>query len=413
VSLPRVADRSTPDESKSILDGCHKYDKLMRYARFQLKAVRKVRMRVLVATDAWHPQINGVVRTLLSTAKCMSDLGHEVVFLTPEGFRSVPLPSYPNLRVALPGRRAIARRIEAVDPDTIHVATEGPIGLAVRAYCVRDGLSFTSTYATQFPEYIASRWPVPDAWSYTALRQFHAAAAVTMVSTRSLMERLEKWNFRNLALCTRAVDTDLFTPGRPADLGLARPIFMSAGRIAVEKNLEAFLSLDLPGSKVVIGDGPQEDELRRRFPAVHFLGLKEVPELGSHLAAADVFVFPSRTDTFGLVQLEAPACGVPVAAYPVIGPKDVIGDHPVGVLDEDLRVACLRALSLPRDACRAYACRFSWEKSARQFTAHLRPIGRRLWATASAYRVDTGRGFLAATAQRRERHGCDSRKLAQ
>lgn len=370
-------------------------------------------MRVLIATDAWHPQINGVVRTLLSTAKSMRALGHEVAFLTPEGFRSVPLPSYPGLRVALPGRRAIARRIEAVDPDTIHVATEGPIGLAVRAYCLRNGLGFTTTYATQFPEYIASRWPVPNALSYTALRQFHAAAATTMVSTRSLMERLEKRNFRNLALCTRGVDTDLFTPDRPADLGLARPIFMSAGRIAVEKNLEAFLSLDLPGSKVVIGAGPQEDELRRRFPAVHFLGLKEGPELASHLAAADVFVFPSRTDTFGLVQLEALACGVPVAAYPVIGPQDVIGDHPVGALDADLRTACLRALSLSRDTCRAYASRFSWENSARQFATHLRPIGRRLRPAAPAHRADTSREFSPALARQQDGHVSDSRKLAQ
>jgi glycosyltransferase involved in cell wall biosynthesis len=368
-------------------------------------------MRVLIAADAWYPQVNGVVRTLLSTANSLRSLGHEVAFVTPEGFRSVPLPSYPSLRVALPDRRAIARRIEAAEPDAIHVATEGPIGLAVRAYCIRNGLGFTSTYATQFPEYVAARWPVPEALSYAALRRFHSAAEATMVSTHLLMERLGRRGFRNLVLCSRGVDTELFTPEQPADLGLPRPIFLSVGRIAVEKNLEAFLSLDLPGSKVVIGVGPQEEELRRRFPAAHFLGLKQGADLASHLAAADVFVFASRTDTFGLVQLEALACGVPVAAYPVIGPKDVIGDHPVGVLDEDLRSACLRALSLSRDACRAHACRFSWENSARQFAQHLRPIGSGRPATSSGQGTTTGLAALASSAQQQKGSVCDSRKV--
>ena len=359
-------------------------------------------MRVLVAADAWHPQVNGVVRTLLATAGSMRALGHEMAFLTPEGFRSVPLPSYASLRVALPEAREIARRIEAAGPDAIHVATEGPIGLAVRAYCRRHGLRFTTAYATQFPEYIAARWPVPECWTYDLLRRFHAAAAATMVSTRSLEERLRRRGFRNLVFCSRGVDTELFTPDQPADLGLPRPIFLSAGRIAVEKNLAAFLALDLPGSKVVIGEGPQEAELRQRFPDAHFLGLKKGRELAACMAAADVFVFPSRTDTFGLVQLEALACGVPVAAYPVIGPKDVIGDQPVGVLDEDLRRACLRALDLPRDACRAYACRFSWENSARQFAANLRPVERRRQAARPGHGADAGLGLLAASAQHRE-----------
>ena len=355
-------------------------------------------MRVLVAADAWHPQVNGVVRTLLATAENMRALGHEVVFLTPEGFRSVPLPSYASLRIALPEAREIARRIEAIGPDAIHVATEGPIGLAVRAYCRRNGLGFTTAYATQFPEYIAARWPVPIAWSYAALRRFHAAAAATMVSTRSLEARLSQRGFRNLVLCSRGVDTQLFTPDEPADLGLTRPIFLAAGRIAVEKNLAAFLSLDLPGSKVVIGEGPQEGELRRRFPDAHFLGLKKGRELAACLAAADVFVFPSRTDTFGLVQLEALACGVPVAAYPVLGPQDVIGDQPVGVLDADLRQACLRSLKLQRDACRAHACRFSWAKSARQFAANLRPLGRRRHVVRPTHGAETSLGLLAASA---------------
>jgi glycosyltransferase involved in cell wall biosynthesis len=328
-------------------------------------------MRVLVATDAWHPQVNGVVRTLTSLAQSARGLGVEIEFLSPKGMRSIPLPTYPGLRLALPSPREIARRIEEARPNAIHIATEGPIGGSTRAYCRRHGLRFTTSYTTRFPEYIWARFGVPTAWTYAVLRRFHAAATVTMVSTASLMMELSRLRFKNLTMWTRGVDTDLFTPDRAINLGLPRPIFLSAGRIAVEKNLEAFLSLDLPGSKVVIGEGPQETELRRRFPDVTFLGLQEGTTLAAHMAAADVFVFPSRTDTFGVVQLEALACGVPVAAFPVTGPKDVIGKHPVGVLDQDLRSACLGALRVSQEACRAFALTHSWEVSARQFIGHV------------------------------------------
>jgi glycosyltransferase involved in cell wall biosynthesis len=328
-------------------------------------------MRVLIATDAWHPQVNGVVRTLSSLAASAKGLGVSIEFLTPEGFPSVALPTYANLRLALPGRREIARRIAAAKPDAIHVATEGPIGVAARAYCLRRHLPFTTSYTTRFPEYIAARFPIPEALSYAVLRRFHGAAAVTMVSTLSLMSELRARRFGNLRMWTRGVDTDLFAPERVLPLDLPRPIFLTAGRVAVEKNLEAFLSLDLPGSKVVIGDGPQEAELRSRFPAATFLGLRQGAELAGLIAAADVFVFPSRTDTFGVVQLEALACGVPVAAFPVTGPKDVIADHAVGVLDEDLRAACLNALKISREACRAFALTRSWTTSARQFVGHV------------------------------------------
>jgi glycosyltransferase involved in cell wall biosynthesis len=331
-------------------------------------------MRVLVATDAWHPQVNGVVRTLTSLARSARELGAEIDFLSPERFWSVPAPTYPSLRLALPNPGVIARAIEALGPASIHIATEGPVGMMTRAYCLRRGLRFTTSYATRFPEYISARWAIPEAWSYAALRRFHAPASVTMVSTPSLAAELTQRGFRHLGMWTRGVDTDLFTPGRTIDLGLPRPIFLTAGRIAIEKNLAAFLSLDLPGSKLVVGDGPQEAELRQRFPEAHFVGLKQGATLASYLATADVFVFPSRTDTFGIVQLEALACGVPVAAFPVTGPKDVIGGHPVGVLNEDLRLACLRALSLSRGACRAFALGYSWKNSARQFIGHLKPI---------------------------------------
>jgi glycosyltransferase involved in cell wall biosynthesis len=328
-------------------------------------------MRILIATDAWHPQVNGVVRTLTSLARSASALGAEIEFLTPDGFPSLGVPTYPGLRIALPNRREIARRIKAVSPDAIHIATEGPIGWAVRAYCRRRKLAFTTSYTTRFPEYIAARSIIPSALSYAVLRHFHAAAAVTMVATRSLAHELDERGFRKLGAWTRGVDTDLFRPDEVAELDLPRPIFMTVGRVAVEKNLEAFLSLDLPGSKVVIGDGPQKAALEARYPNARFLGEKTGRDLTSHLAAADVFVFPSLTDTFGVVQLEALACGTPVAAFPVTGPVDVIADHPVGALDTDLRSACIRALGMSRETCRNFALERSWENSARQFIGNL------------------------------------------
>ena len=331
-------------------------------------------MRILIATDAWHPQVNGVVRTLTSLARNVEKLGASIEFLSPEGFRSVRVPTYPGLRLALPGPREIAKRIEQAKPDAIHIATEGTIGFMTRAWCLRNRRPFTTSYTTRFPEYISARWPVPQSWIYAALRRFHGAAAVTMVATPSLTAELSLRGFRNLGMWTRGVDTDLFSPDRAIKLDLPRPIFISVGRIAVEKNLEAFLSLDLPGTKAVIGAGPQEAELRQRFPDAKFLGQLENGKLSGHLAAADVFVFPSRTDTFGVVQLEALASGVPVAAFPVTGPKDVIGTNPIGALNEDLRAACLDALQMSRQACRDYALACSWENSARQFVGNIKRI---------------------------------------
>jgi glycosyltransferase involved in cell wall biosynthesis len=333
-------------------------------------------MRILIATDAWPPQVNGVVRSLQSLAANARKLGAEIEFLTPEGFASFPLPTYPSIRCAIPSLREIARRIELAAPDCLHIATEGPIGHAARRYCLARKIAFSTSYMTRFPEYISARLPVPLSWSYALLRRFHAAATVTMVSTRSLIEELGNRGFSHLAIWTRGVDTDLFRPERAAAIDLPRPIFVTVGRVAVEKNLAAFLALDLPGSKLVIGDGPQAAELQRRFPNAHFLGQLEGETLAAHVAAADVLVFPSRTDTFGVVQLEALACGVPVAAYPVAGPRDVIGSHPVGVLDDDLKAASLKALTISRAACRTFALTRSWEQSARQFISHCQPCPR-------------------------------------
>jgi glycosyltransferase involved in cell wall biosynthesis len=331
-------------------------------------------MKVLVATDAWRPQVNGVVRTLGSLARAAAKLGVKIEFLSPDGFWTFPVPTYPGLRLALPSAKRVAERIERAKPDAIHLTTEGPIGYAVRSYCLKAARPFTTSYTTRFPEYIAARSPIPEAWIYGILRRFHAAASVTMVATPSLMKELSGRGFANLGMWTRGVDVDLFRPDRAIDLDFPRPIFMSVGRVAVEKNLPAFLALDLPGTKVVIGTGPQEAELKRRFPGTKFLGQLDNGILAAHLAAADVFVFPSLTDTFGIVQLEALASGVPIAAFPVTGPRDVIGNNPIGVLDEDIHSACMQALWISRESCREFALRYSWENSARQFIAHARKV---------------------------------------
>jgi glycosyltransferase involved in cell wall biosynthesis len=331
-------------------------------------------MRVLIATDAWYPQVNGVVKTLASLARSAKTLGVDIKFLSPDGFPTVPMPTYSEVRLALPGRRQIARRIDQSAADAIHIATEGPIGFHTRACCVARGWPFTTSYTTRFPEYISARFPIPKEWIYAVLRRFHAAAAVTMVATPSLMAELKQRGFSSLGMWTRGVDTELFRPDRAVELGFPRPVFVYVGRVAVEKNLDAFLSLDLPGTKVIIGAGPQAAELKQRFPQARFLGLIENEMLAAHLAASDVFVFPSRTDTFGVVQLEALASGIPIAAFPVTGPKDVIGNNPVGVLSEDLRTACLEALGVSREACRAFALSYSWDVSARQFIGHLQNV---------------------------------------
>lgn len=328
-------------------------------------------MRILIATDAWHPQVNGVVRTLTSLAASAKGLGADIEFLTPDGFPSVGVPTYPGLRIALPNRREIARRIEAAQPDALHIATEGPIGWAARAYCRRRDLAFTTSYTTRFPEYVSVRTGIPDSVGYAVMRHFHAASSMIMVATDSLRQELAGRGFRKLGAWTRGVDTNLFSPDEPAILDLPRPIFMTMGRVAIEKNIEAFLSLDLPGSKVVVGDGPQKAMLEQKYPDVAFLGEKKGKDLSSYLAAADVFVFPSLTDTFGVVQLEALACGTPVAAFPVTGPLDVIADRPIGAIDNDLRAACMRALEMSRETCRNFALERSWENSARQFLGNL------------------------------------------
>jgi glycosyltransferase involved in cell wall biosynthesis len=329
-------------------------------------------MRVLVATDAWRPQVNGVVHTLERMAAAAAREGNaDIAFLTPRGFATVPLPTYPDIRLALATSREVGRRIEAAGADHIHIATEGPIGWAARHHCRRRGRMFTTSFHTRFPEYIAARTGIPESWTYAALRRFHSAAAVVMAPTPSLSGELVRRGFPRVKVWTRGVDHSRFHP-RPRDvLGLPRPIFLSVGRIAVEKNLEALLSLDLPGSTVVVGDGPALAGLRRRFPEAHFLGARFGDALADVYASADVFVFPSRTDTFGIVLIEALASGLPIAAFPVTGPLDVIGNSGAGALDWDLRAACLAALEIPRETAREHSRNFTWERSARQFVGHI------------------------------------------
>jgi len=348
-------------------------------------------MRILVVTDAWHPQVNGVVRTLGTLRDELTQMGHEPIFITPDQFRSVPCPTYPEIRLALrPGRR-LARTIEANQPCAIHIATEGPLGWAARRYCLKRRLPFTTAYHTKFPEYIRARFRVPLPVSYRLIRKFHAPASTIMVATQTIQDELENRGFERIRRWSRGVDTELFRPRTeeeiralaPAVLDLPKPIHLYVGRVAVEKNIQAFLAADLPGTKLVVGDGPQLDELRRKYPEVAFVGAKIGEELAAHYSAASVFVFPSRTDTFGLVLLEALASGVPVAAYPVPGPLDVIGDSPAGVLSEDLAAAARRALAIPADTCRAHALSFSWQACTQQFLDNLSPFDPTTWNQAA------------------------------
>jgi glycosyltransferase involved in cell wall biosynthesis len=324
-------------------------------------------MRILVGTDAWYPQINGVVRTLAEVARTAEAFNSKMVFITPADFRTVPLPTYPEIRIAIPSIKKIEKRISAECPDAIHIATEGPIGHFVRRYCVTRQLPFTTFFHTRFPEYFSTRLVAPEPWTWAYLRQFHKPSNAVMVSTVGLKDELESRGFRNVVSVPHGVDANLFRPSLRTDLGIPRPIFLFVGRLSKEKNVEAFLGLDLPGSKMVVGDGPLLRRLRRRFPDASFVGSQTTQKLATIYASADVFVFPSRTDTFGLVLLEALASGLPIAAFPAQGPLDIIQRVPVGAIDSNLRTACLRALKVSRETCRAFALEMTWERSTRRF----------------------------------------------
>jgi glycosyltransferase involved in cell wall biosynthesis len=324
--------------------------------------------RLLIATDAWRPQVNGVVRTLENTAAELGRLGVEVAMLTPGLFKTIPCPTYPEIRLALARPSTIGKEIDKARPEHVHIATEGPIGYAARKWCLDRRQPFTTSFHTRFPEYVSARVPIPESLTYGLLRRFHNAGAGCMTATDTLERDLAARGFRNLMRWSRGVDGDLFRP-RPSIRGfeIPRPVFLYVGRVAIEKNLEAFLDLDLPGSKVVVGGGPALARLKNAYRNAHFAGPLFGEALAEAYSAADVFIFPSRTDTFGVVLLEALASGLPVAAFPVPGPADVIGTAGVGVLSEDLRAAALAALKIPRDKCRTFALARSWSETSRQF----------------------------------------------
>ncbi len=328
-------------------------------------------MRLAIVTDAWLPQVNGVVRSLQRVVEVLTAQGDVVTVIAPHLFRTVRCPTYPEIRLAVTTSARVGALIEAAGADRVHIATEGPLGLLARRHCLRKGRAFTTSYHTKFPEYLAARLPVPLGWGYRFMRAFHNAGGGCMVATPSLEADLAARGFRHLMRWSRGVDADMFRPRPDCDLALPRPVFLSVGRVSVEKNLEAFLALDLPGTKVVVGDGPARADLEARYPDARFLGLLEDEALARVYSASDVFVFPSLTDTFGNVLLEALASGLPVAAYPVTGPKDVLTDPAVGVLDPDLREAALAALDLRKEDARAFALGFSWEASAAAFRANV------------------------------------------
>jgi glycosyltransferase involved in cell wall biosynthesis len=336
-------------------------------------------LRIAIVSDAWRPQINGVVRTIETIVRLLRGVGHEVEVFGPDRFRTIPCPTYPEIRLALfPGAR-MAHMLKLFAPDAIHLVTEGPLGWAARAFCLRRGLPFTSAYHTRFPEYVSARIRVPLAWSYALVRRFHAPSYGVLVVAASIRAELAAHGFVNLVPWSRGVDIAAFKPREHDEARDPRPIWLYTGRVAVEKNISAFLDLDLPGTKWVVGGGPQLGELKRRHPGAVFCGPVSTNELAWRYAQANCFVFPSRTDTFGLVMVEALASGLPVAAFPVPGPLDVVSDPKVGALAEDLRAACLRAVTLDPADCRRHAETFVWDRCAQQFLANLRQIPRGAW----------------------------------
>jgi glycosyltransferase involved in cell wall biosynthesis len=347
-------------------------------------------MRILVATDAWRPQVNGVVRTYERLGEEAAKLGAEIDFVTPAEFYTLPAPTYPEIRLAMPGFGHVRRRFAEVRPDAVHIATEGPVGWMARWHCLSKRIPFTTSFHTRFPEYLKPRFGLPESWTYGIMRSFHNAGCGVMVATPSLAQELGNRGFDRILPWTRGVDTELFRP-RPVRRFGNDPVYLTVGRVAVEKNIHAFLDLDLPGRKVVVGDGPQRAELQARYPDVVFAGKKTGEDLAECYASADVFVMPSLTETFGIVQLEAMAAGLPVAAFPVTGPIDLVTPGVTGVLSTDLGAAVREARSLDRSVIRAKAMEFSWENASRLFLANIESalfakLGRRVPARRSVLR---------------------------
>lgn len=337
-------------------------------------------MRIALATDAWYPQVNGVVRTLGATVAELDRRGFEVELITPERFLTVPMPGYGSIRLAMAPRFSVRRMLEAFKPDLVHIATEGPIGWSARGWCLKQKVPFTSAFHTRFPEYASLRTGLKADRFWPIIRRFHQPSRAILVATATLERELHARDLVQTRRWSRGIEHWLFQPegdAHPALADLAGPILLNVGRVAIEKNLEAFLDLAVPGTKVVVGDGPALADLRQRYPEVHFLGSLAGEQLASVYRGADCFVFPSLTDTFGLVVIEALACGLPVAAFPVAGPLDILGEHgrgadhafpaAVGALDADLGIAVAKALRVDRSAAAVFGTRFSWERATDQF----------------------------------------------
>lgn len=328
-------------------------------------------MKIALVTDAWLPQVNGVVTTLLELQQGVLARGHEMAVVEPSSFRRFACPGYREIELAWRPKRQVERLLDTIAPEAIHIATEGPLGGAARAYCLERGLAFTTAFHTRFPDILSKALHIPERWGYAWFRRFHAPSSGVMVPTEGMRRILQRHGFERLRAWSHGVDLGLFEPLPGIDLGLPRPVFLYVGRVSYEKNLEAFLRLDLPGTKLVYGVGPLLENLKAKHPEVQWRGVVPRAELVRVYSGADVFVFPSRSETFGLVMLEAMACGTPVAAFPVPGPLDVVGDSDGGVLHEDLRRAALQALDLPRERARARAATFDWSPVCDQFIAHL------------------------------------------
>lgn len=334
------------------------------------------RLTLCLVTDAWYPQVNGVVRTWDNVRRECEQMGHRFEVIHPALFNTCPLPKYPEIKLALKPYRHVKHLMGYLAPDVIHIATEGPLGQAARRFCLKRDLPFTTSYHTQFPQYVRQYTGLPESIAYALMRKFHGAGQATLVPTPNVKRELDDQGFKNVVVWTRGVDTSVFKPEPKHVFDLPRPIYLYAGRVALEKNIEAFLGLDLPGSKVVVGDGPAKAGLQTRYPDVHWAGYRFGPELAAHYAGADVFVFPSKTDTFGVVMLEANACGLPVAAYPVTGPIDVVKPGRTGALDEDLGQACRQALNVSKQSCLDYAAEHTWRRCAQMVLDHARRIPR-------------------------------------
>ena len=333
-------------------------------------------MKILIVTDAWEPQVNGVVRTLKMTQRELMKLGHQVVFLTPLDFKSIPCPTYPEISLALASTKEVKGVIESIQPDCLHIATEGPLGWSARRIAIQKGWAFTTAYHSRFPEYVNARFKIPISWTYALLRKFHNKGVYNLTPTPAIVEDLRSRGFNNPKLWTRGVDKEIFTPIGPKQSRQStdRPVFLHVGRLAVEKNVDEFLKLDLPGEKWVAGDGPERARLEKTYQDVRWFGVLDGLTLASLYRSADVFVFPSVTDTFGLVMLESMSCGTPVAAYPVPGPIDVVQDQVSGALNKDLKAACMSALKMSRTDVYQHSLNFSWEKASQQFLSSLQPI---------------------------------------